>query len=167
MLQGQSNSPESFSVVEVWNMSIPDQLTSIHGRLNRLRYIVISILFVFATFCYILVSAIIIGIIVAILDLPWLLFDLGIGALMIPVLYCSYAITIKRLQDMNWGGGWTTYLKGYIILAAVAGFVPTSSSLFEILNTVTLILAIPLIVTLFAAGESGPNQFGPDPLSFQ
>lgn len=167
MLQGGSTSPESFSVVEVWNMSILDQLTSIHGRLNRLRYLGISVLFFIVTFCYALIAGSAVGIVVAILDLPWLLFDLANGALLIPVYYCSYAITVKRLQDMNWGDGWTTYLQVYLILSAALGFAPSGSSLFSILDMLTLVLGIPLIVTLFAAGERGPNQFGPDPLSFQ
>tara|TARA_B100000674_G_C37534133_1_gene775250 strand:+ start:190 stop:693 length:504 start_codon:yes stop_codon:yes gene_type:complete len=167
MLQGQSNPPESFSVVEVWNMSILDQLTSIYGRLNRLRYLGISVLFFIITFCYALIVGIIVGIVMAILDLPWLLFDLAIGALLIPVWYCSYAITVKRLQDMNWRDGWTTYLQVYLLLSAALGFAPSVSSLFFILDMLTIVLGIPLIVTIFAAGERGPNKFGPDPLSFQ
>ena len=167
MLQGGSNSPESFSVVEVWNMSILDQLTSIYGRLNRLRYLGISVLFFIVTFCYVLIAGSAVGIVVAILDLPWLLFDLAIGALLIPVWYCSYAITVKRLQDRNWGDGWTTYLQVYLLLSVALGFAPSGSSLFSILDMLTLVLGIPLIVTFFAAGERGTNQFGPDPLSFQ
>lgn len=156
--------PEPFTVLEEWNMSIIDQMISIHGRLNRLRYLGISILLFFSSFFYGLIAGFLLSLFVGISGLPWLLFELGAGVLLIPVWYCYYAITVKRLQDMNWGNGWTTYLQAYTFLLAIWGFVPYGSAVLIILDIATFVLAIPLIVTVFAPGDSGSNQFGPDPL---
>ena len=65
---------------------------------------------------------------------------------------------------MNWGDGWITYLQVITFNFALYGFFPEDSSIGYWLYLGTSILAIPLIVLLFAPGEKGTNRFGPNPL---
>ena len=149
---------------EIWNMGLVDQLTSLEGRINRLRYLTISILYLIVALIYILPVGLVIGIVWAITGLPEFVFDFFVGLAMIPVWYCGYAITVKRLQDMNWGDGWITYLQIYMVLCIIWGLVPVGSGVENALDLITGIMSIPLIVCIFIKGEKGPNQFGPDPL---
>tara|TARA_Y100000746_G_scaffold22361_1_gene17222 strand:- start:92 stop:607 length:516 start_codon:yes stop_codon:yes gene_type:complete len=149
---------------EQWNMSLVEQLTSLEGRINRLRYLTISILYFIAALIYLLPVGLVIGIVWAITGLPEFVFDFFFGLAMIPMWYCGYAITVKRLQDMNWGGGSITYLQIYMVLCIIWGMAPIGSGVEYALDLITAIMGIPLIVCLFAPGEKGPNRFGPDPL---
>ena len=149
---------------ETWNMSLVDQLTSLEGRINRLRYLIITILYLIVAIVYLLPVSIVLGIIMAISGLPEFIFDFLLGLALIPAWYCAYAITVKRLQDMNWGDGWITYLQIYMILCIIWGMAPVGSGVDNALDLITWIMSIPLIVCIFIKGEKGPNQFGPDPL---
>ena len=149
---------------DTWNMSLVDQLTSLEGRINRLRYLTISILYLIVALIYLLPVSIVLAIVWAISGLPEFVFDFFFGLAMIPAWYCGYAITVKRLQDMNWGDGWITYLQIYMVLCFIWGMVPHVSGLGNALDLITGIMSIPLIVCLFAPGEKGSNQFGPNPL---
>ena len=149
---------------ETWNMSLVEQLTSLEGRINRLRYLTISILYFIAALIYLLPVGLVIGIVWAITGLPEFVFDFFFGLAMIPMWYCGYAITVKRLQDMNWGGGSITYLQIYMVLCIIWGMAPIGSGVEYALDWITAIMGIPLIVCLFAPGEKGSNQFGPNPL---
>ncbi len=150
---------------EIWNMSLIDQLTSLDGRINRLRYITTSILFLIASVIYVIPVGIVLGIFWAVSGIPEFVIDFFLGLAMIPVWYCGYAISVKRLQDMNWGDGWTTYLQIYTVLCIIWGMAPVGSSIEGTLEIITGIMTLPLIVCLFAPGEKGPNRFGPDPLA--
>ena len=149
---------------DTWNMSLVDQLTSLEGRINRLRYLTITILYLIVALIYIVPVSLVLGIVWAISGLPEFVIEFFLGLAMIPVWYCAYAIAVKRLQDMNWGDGWITYLQIYTVLCFIWGMVPHVSGLGNALDLITTILGIPLIVCLFVRGEKGPNQFGPDPL---
>ena len=149
---------------ETWNMSVVEQLTSLEGRINRLRYLTISILYFIVALIYLLPVGLVIGIVWVITGLPEFVFDFFFGLAMIPVWYCGYAITVKRLQDMNWGDGWITYLQIYMVLCVIWGMAPVGSGVENALDLITVIMSIPLIVCLFAGGEKGSNQFGPNPL---
>ena len=149
---------------ETWNMSLVDQLTSLEGRINRLRYLTITILYLIVALIYLLPVSIVLAIVWAISGLPEFVFDFFFGLAMIPMWYCGYAITVKRLQDMNWGGGSITYLQIYMVLCIIWGLVPVGSGVENALDLITGIMSIPLIVCIFIKGEKGPNQFGPDPL---
>ncbi len=149
---------------DTWNMSLVDQLTSLEGRINRLRYLTITILYLIVALIYIVPVSLVLGIVWAISGLPEFVIEFFLGLAMIPVWYCAYAITVKRLQDMNWGDGWITYLQIYMVLCIIWGLVPVGSGVENALDLITGIMSIPLIVCIFIKGEKGPNQFGPDPL---
>ncbi len=149
---------------EQWNLSLVEQLTSLEGRINRLRYITITILFLIGMIIYIFPVGIVLGIFWAVSGIPEFVIDFFLGLALIPVWYCAYAISVKRLQDMNWGDGWTTYLQIYTVLCVIWGMAPVGSSIEGTLDIITGIMTLPLIVCLFAPGEKGPNRFGPDPL---
>ena len=149
---------------DTWNMSLVDQLTSLEGRINRLRYLTITILYLIVALIYIVPVSLVLGIVWAISGLPEFVIEFFLGLAMIPVWYCAYAITVKRLQDMNWGDGWITYLQIYMVLCIIWGMAPVGSGVENALDLITGIMSIPLIVCIFIKGEKGPNQFGPDPL---
>ena len=149
---------------EVWNMGLVDQLTSLEGRINRLRYLTISILFLIVSLIYIVPVSIVLGILWAVSGAPEFVIDFILGLAAIPMLYCGYAISVKRLQDMNWGEGWITYLQIYTVLCLIWGLTPAGSGVENALDLITAIIGIPLIVCIFVRGEEGANQFGPDPL---
>ena len=153
-------------------MGVFDQFTSLQGRINRLRYLGVSvILYILLSFYLIFVLLLFTLIGTPLIEkwapeLYWLLYEMMIGLALIPFWYSVYAITVKRLQDMNWGTGWTTYTQIYVAICAIMGLVPSGFDItFEILLDILITIGgIPLIVTVFAPGERGANQFGPDPL---
>ena len=150
---------------EVWNMKLYDQLTSLEGRINRLRYIGLNILALIITAVYAIVAGLVIGIIWVITGLPEFVFDFLVGLVLIPVVYITYAITVKRLQDTGRGEGWITYTQALCILLIIWLMAPVGSTIETSLDLITTIMGIPLgIVCLFFRGDAGPNQFGPDPL---
>ena len=150
---------------ETWNMSLYDQLTSLEGRINRLRYIGLNILALIITVVYAIVAGLVIGIIWAITGLPEFVFDFLVGLVLIPVVYITYAIIVKRLHDTGRGGGWITYAQALCILLIIWSMTPVGSTIETSLDLITAIMGIPLgIVCLFFRGDTGPNQFGPDPL---
>ena len=150
---------------EVWNMKLYDQLTSLEGRINRLRYIGLNILALIITAVYAIVAGLVIGIIWVITGLPGVLPDFLVGLVLIPVVYITYAIIVKRLHDTGRGDGWITYAQALCILLIIWSMTPVGSTIETSLDLITAIMGIPLgIVCLFFRGDAGPNQFGPDPL---
>tara|TARA_Y100000758_G_scaffold231527_1_gene168310 strand:- start:55 stop:570 length:516 start_codon:yes stop_codon:yes gene_type:complete len=150
---------------DTWNMSLYDQLTSLEGRINRLRYIGLNILALIITVVYAIVAGLVIGIIWAITGLPEFVFDFLVGLVLIPVVYITYAIIVKRLHDTGRGDGWITYAQALCILLIIWSMTPVGSTIETSLDLITAIMGIPLgIVCLFFRGDAGPNQFGPDPL---
>ena len=150
---------------DVWNMSLYDQLTSLEGRINRLRYIGLNILALIITAVYAIVAGLVIGVIWAITGLPEFVFDFLVGLVLIPVVYITYAIIVKRLHDTGRGDGWITYAQALCILLIIWSMAPVGSTIETSLDFITSIMGIPLgIVCLFFRGDTGPNQFGIDPL---
>ena len=150
---------------DVWNMSLYDQLTSLEGRINRLRYIGLNILALIITVVYAIVAGLVIGIIWGITGLPEFVFDFLVGLVLIPVVYITYAIIVKRLHDTGRDGGWITYAQALCILLIIWSMAPVGSTIETSLDFITSIMGIPLgIVCLFFRGDTGPNQFGIDPL---
>ena len=150
---------------EIWNMNLYNQLTSLEGRINRLRYIGLNILALIITAVYAIVAGLVIGIIWAITGLPEFVFDFLVGLVLIPVVYITYAIIVKRLHDTGRGDGWITYAQALCILLIIWSMTPVGSTIETSLDLITTIMGLPLgIVCLFFRGDAGPNQFGPDPL---
>ena len=150
---------------DVWNMSLYDQLTSLEGRINRLRYIGLNILALIITVVYAIVAGLVIGTIWVITGFPEFVFDLLAGLVLLPVVYITYAIIVKRLHDTGRGGGWITYAQALCILLIIWSMAPVGSTIETSLDFITSIMGIPLgIVCLFFRGDTGPNQFGIDPL---
>ena len=145
---------------EVWNMEIIDQLTSLEGRINRLRYLLLQIL--------IIIGAIVYGIILAIFIfwLPEPIFTIVLTVLSLPILYISYAVAVKRLQDTGRGDGWITYAQIGVGLNIIYSLTPYGSEIELFTGLIVTLALLPLgIVCLFFRGDTGPNQFGPDPLA--
>ena len=150
---------------EVWNMNLYDQFTGLEGRINRLRYFLLSILFVIIGVVYALIMGLILGVILLGMGLPETIFTIIAGLVLIPVVYVEYALTVKRLKDTGRGGGWITFSQAYAVLITLYFMAPMGSSVEGVLDIATAIMALPLgIVCLFFRGDTGPNQFGPDPL---
>ena len=145
---------------ETWNMSLYDQLTSLEGRINRLRYILLQIL----SFIGAVVYAVIITI--ATFWLPEPIWSIVTFILLLPLAYIGYALAVKRLQDTGRGDGWITYAQiavGLNIIYALTQYLGSEIEFYmEIISTLVM---LPLgIVCLFYRGDSGPNKFGPDPI---
>jgi uncharacterized membrane protein YhaH (DUF805 family) len=149
---------------EQWSMSLVEQLTSLEGRINRLRYLTSNIVLLIPGIIYLVIALFVVGLIWVFTGLPEFIFDFLAGLVTIPILYPFYAISVKRLQDMNWGDGWITYLQVYTAITALFLLTPIGSSVEYTLGLIIDIMSIPFIVCLFAPGEKGPNRFGPDPL---
>ena len=150
---------------EVWNMKLYDQLTSLEGRINRLRYIGLNILALIISVVYATVAGLVIGTIWVITGFPEFVFDLLAGLVLLPVVYITYAIIVKRLYDTGRGDGWITYAQALCILLIIWSMAPVGSTIETSLDLITSIMGLPLgIVWLFFRGDAGPNQFGPDPL---
>jgi len=150
---------------DVWNMSFVDQLTSLDGRINRFRYLLLNFLAGIITAVYAIVAGLVIGIVWAITGLPEFVFESLIGLVLIPVVYITYAITVKRLHDTGRGEGWITYTQALCILLIIWLMAPVGSTIETSLDLITSLMGIPLgIVCLFFRGDAGPNEFGPDPI---
>ena len=152
-----TNSP----VKEKWEMSLIDQLTSLEGRINALRYILLSV--------GILVAGILYAIIVVVLIsfLPEPLLTIVFTIFLLPVYYSGFSLNVKRLQDTGRGGGWITYAKVCLVLGIIYGMTPLDSDIELCMGGISGIVSLPLwIVCIFYKGEVGSNAFGPDPLGF-
>ena len=148
-----------------WKMSLLEQLTSLDGRINRLRYFVLHFVTLIITIIYAAIIGIFLGLLWAITGAPEVIVDIIFGLFMIPLVYIVYAIILKRLQDMSRDGPWVTYLQVYSVLTILYLMAPIDSLIEATLDWATILMAIPLgIVCLFFKGEYGPNRFGPDPL---
>ena len=145
-------------------MGIIDQLTSLEGRVNRLRFFLLSVLLIFISAIYILIFGSIIAVLWAISGTPEIVLSLLFGLVTVPLVYLQYALTLKRLQDIS-AGGWTGILQAYCLLSILWGMTPEGSWVEIIIIVPLILIGIPLaIVTLFVKGDKGANQFGPDPL---
>ena len=146
---------DEFGETETWNMSLYDQLTSLEGRINRLRYILLYILSFIGMFVY---AAIII---IATFWLPEPIYSIVNTLLFLPIFYILYALAVKRLQDTGRGDGWITYAQIGLGLNIIYFLTLAKGIDLWFLMVVMLPLGI---VCLFYRGDSGPNKFGPDPI---
>ena len=144
---------------EVWNMNLYDQLTSLGGRINRLRYLILNILTLVGGLVYALI------ILIATSFLPEPIWGIVSFILLLPLFYISYALVVKRLQDTGRGDGWITYAQIALVLNIIYSMTPLDSEIEFFMNIIAGLVSLPLgIVCLFFSGDPRPNQFGPDPL---
>ena len=144
---------------EVWNMNLYDQLTSLEGRINRLRYLLLTILIGIGGFVYAIIIAL------TTFWLPESIWMIILTLLFLPVYYISYAVVVKRLQDTGRGDGWITYAQIGVGLNIIYGLTPLDSEIELYMGILLTLAMLPLgIVCLFFRGDAGPNQFGPDPI---
>ena len=144
---------------EVWNMNLYDQLTSLEGRINRLRYLLLTILIGIGGFVYAIIIAL------TTFWLPESIWMIVLTLLFLPVYYISYAVVVKRLQDTGRGDGWITYAQIGVGLNIIYGLTPLDSEIELYMGILLTLAMLPLgIVCLFFKGDAGPNQFGPDPI---
>ena len=90
-----------------WKMNLFEQLTSLEGRINRLRYILLTLL-VFPIMILLFIPNLIISIFIP--EILWPIVDM---IFFLPVVYILYSITIKRLYDTGRSGGWILYTQIY------------------------------------------------------
>ena len=144
---------------EVWNMNLYDQLTSLEGRINRLRYLLLTILIGIGGFVYAIIIAL------TTFWLPESIWMIVLTLLFLPLYYISYAVVVKRLQDTGRGDGWITYAQIGVGLNIIYGLTPLDSEIELYMGILLTLAMLPLgIVCLFFRGDAGPNQFGPDPI---
>jgi uncharacterized membrane protein YhaH (DUF805 family) len=144
---------------EVWNMNLYDQLTSLEGRINRLRYLLLTILTLIGGLVYAIIIAL------ATFWLPEPIWMIVLTLLFLPVYYISYALVVKRLQDTGRGDGWITYAQIALVLNIIYSMTPLDSEIEFFMSIIAGLVSLPLgIVCLFFSGDPRPNQFGPDPL---
>ena len=145
---------------EVWNMNLYDQLTSLGGRINRLRYLTLNIVGLILAIVYAMI------IILFTFFLPEPIWSIVFTFLFLPIYYISYAMVVKRLQDTGRGDGWITYAQIGVGLNIIYGLTPEGSEIeIGFMGILVTLVLLPLgIVCLFYRGDSGPNKFGPDPL---
>ena len=93
-----------------WKMNLFEQLTSLEGRINRLRYILLTLL-VFPIMILLFIPNLIISIFIP--EILWPIVDM---IFFLPVVYILYSITIKRLYDTGRSGGWILFAQIYSVL---------------------------------------------------
>jgi len=143
-----------------WKMNLFEQLTSLEGRINRLRYILLTLLSIPIMFL-LFIPNVIISIIIP--EILWPILDMIFFS---PVVYILYSITIKRLYDTGRSGGWILFAQIYSVLLLLYLISPIGSNIEFLLDVATSILGFPLgIVCLFFKGDIGDNEHGPDPLA--
>ena len=144
---------------DTWNMSFYDQLTSLNGRINRLRFLLLNILLIVLGAVYISIIGI------AIIWLPEPYWTTVLIIFFLPCVYIQYTLFVKRLQDTGRGDGWITYAQIGVGLNIIYGLTPLDSEIELYMGILVTLAMLPLgIVCLFYRGDSGPNKFGPDPI---
>lgn len=129
-------------------MSMTNALFGFRGRLPRIEFfgmqiVMIIVLFIIGFFAYLIVSP-------ATMDIAvWVLFALAC--------WISAALTAKRLQDFGMPGVNALWL---VAIQAAAGWKSGEGGLATLLGLVSLGLGLWL---LFTRGESGKNDYGPEP----
>ena len=131
-------------------------LFSFQGRINRAKYWLAVLIYLFLT--------IVLGLLAAFTA------SFAIGALLaivvyIPMLISGIAVGIKRLHDRNKSGWW---LLLFYLAPAVLSWAGTAfgGMMNTLLSLVSFALSLWALVELgILRGTVGPNQYGPDPLA--
>jgi len=143
-----------------WEMPLWDQITGFRGRINRQRYIFLSI----ATTAVMFVIGIVIGFSFYYVSEETFAFILAV--LMAPQLYIQASLMIQRLQDTGRGDDlWYILVLLYCIFSMISVLSPIGSESESVFGGFALLAVIvPSIICLFVPGEPGPNKWGSNPL---
>ena len=63
---------------EIWNMNLYNQLTSLEGRINRLRYLLLTILFLVIAMVYAIIVGVVLAVLLIGMGLPEIVFNLSL-----------------------------------------------------------------------------------------
>lgn len=156
---GEKIGEENFSAERyVPDETFQDMFLKMNGRLNRLRYLKRSLV-------YALIVGILNAILIEIFD------DELLTLILMATLYISYALDVRRLQDLNKDSTFAKILLAGQILAYLVGLgLDEYSSDADALGVGTILIIIgvfmlPLqLYLLFAEGSYGANRYGADPL---
>jgi uncharacterized membrane protein YhaH (DUF805 family) len=136
-------------------MDIVNLLFSFRGRINRAKYWVAALIYLFL--------AILVGVIAG-MTASFMIATLLAIIVYIPVMISAAAVGVKRLHDRNKSGWWLLLL--YLLPTAFgwAGMV-LGGAMNAVLSLVSFVISLWALVELgFLRGTVGPNQYGPDPL---
>ena len=135
------------------NIDFVSLLFSYQGRINRAKYWIAIVVYIAAMLIAGLVS----------FALGMMLFLIIAVVIYIPVVISGIMVGIKRLHDRDKSGWW---LLVFYLLPAVLTWAGTAIGFYMIFSLASLAVSIWGLVELgFLRGTSGPNQYGPDPLT--
>ena len=145
-----------------WDMPLIEQLTGFSGRINRQRYILYSLVAVFVQ------ALVFVFVLFAFIEFDDRSFWAIVTVAFLPFYIIYYSLTIQRLQDTGKGGPtWHICVVLGLIFNAIGLNTPVGSELELYASCLTVLFSfIPGIICLFERGNSGPNEYGPDPLGF-
>ncbi len=92
------------------------------------------------------------------------------GALGIAVIFgfgiAGLSLTVRRLHDLNFGGGWVIPVFVLPLAAVIGGFLFLSGDIAKaVIGGGGVILLFGALVLCCSRGQRGANTFGPDPLA--
>jgi uncharacterized membrane protein YhaH (DUF805 family) len=145
-----------------WNMPLIEQLTGFSGRINRQRYIFYSLFILFVQ------TLVFISVLFAFSTFDDQSFWAIVTVSFLPFYIMYYSLTIQRLQDTGKGGPpWHVCVVLGLTFSAVGLNTLPGSDLELYTSCLTVLFSfIPGIICLFERGNSGPNEYGPDPLGY-
>lgn len=151
------------------NFELKKSLFSLNGRLNRAPFIMLLIFMSVGAIAaaIILIPAIFIDeymIRYKMQDLPYttMLIGLFFAAIYLVTIYCGFALTVKRLHDMNMSGAHAIWIYAvYLVPMALINSALAGVSL--VLNLVSVAIGIWLMC---ARGTNGPNRYGSPRVTF-
>jgi uncharacterized membrane protein YhaH (DUF805 family) len=139
-------------------MNWPHLLLSTRGRINRAEWWIGS--------CILLIID---GIAAALNRFAAIGFAVVLAVVFLLILYCSLAVTVKRLHDRNRRGWWMLMFPlGFVVLVSIISTFGEDLDplIYYAVMAVALIIAIAAMIELgLRRGTAGLNRYGPDPLA--
>ncbi len=142
------------------------------GRISRQPYWIGSILLAIGGGVAIAAIALSLGTLAAATGISSEILIIPIFGIVAAMIFCSLAISVKRLHDRNKSGWWMALFYGASAAqaaaeeAGIAGTTDDPNALGIALAIVGLVIGIWYLVDLgILKGTPGDNRYGPDPLS--
>jgi uncharacterized membrane protein YhaH (DUF805 family) len=140
------------------HMNWPHLLLSTRGRINRAEWWIGS--------CILLIID---GIAAALNRFAAIGLAVVLAVVFLLIVYCSLAVTVKRLHDRNRRGWWILMFPlGFVVLASIVSTFgeDLDPALYYAVLAAALIIAIVAVIELgLRPGTAGLNRYGPDPLA--